>query len=105
MKTSKVDWLNHLIAFVSALLGIFIAFQLDDWQERRSQQEKVRISLEAIRKEIDGNLEIYKSNIDSLSPFMDHIEFAMEHRSSDGLRATDREVRTLELKHGKKLKI
>lgn len=42
---SKIDWVNHLIAFLSALLGILIAFQLEDYQEKQQEKEKLQIAL------------------------------------------------------------
>jgi len=38
-RIDKIDWLNHMIAFLSALLGIVIAFQLEDFQEDQKAQE------------------------------------------------------------------
>ena len=68
----KIDWINHFVAFLSALLGIFIAFQLQDYQEHRQEKEKLQITINAIRKEIKNNMEIYSANIDDLSDWLDY---------------------------------
>ena len=51
----KIDWLNHFVAFASSLLGILIAFQLDNWRESRGENEKMQIALQGIKKEIENN--------------------------------------------------
>jgi len=72
-RINKIDWLNHMIAFLSALLGIVIAFQLEDFQEDQKAQEDLQITLIAIKKEVENNQSIYRTNIETLSEFLDYI--------------------------------
>jgi hypothetical protein len=51
----KVDWPNHLIGFFSALFGILIAFELEEWRENRNNQEEARQAFEKLRQEIQTN--------------------------------------------------
>ncbi len=51
----KVDWPNHLIAFFSALFGILIAFELEDWRESRNNQDDARNAFDKIKQEIQVN--------------------------------------------------
>jgi hypothetical protein len=48
----KVDWPNHLIGFFSALFGILIAFELDQWRESRNQAEEARNAFAKLKEEI-----------------------------------------------------
>ena len=57
-KLSNIDWSNHIVAFFSALLGILIAFQLQDYQDDQKEEEELQITLEAIKKEIENNQNI-----------------------------------------------
>lgn len=75
MKTplKNIDWLNHSISFFSALMGIFIAFQLQDYQDDVQEQEKLKITLEAIKQEVAKNQLIYKNNAEFLTDFLVYI--------------------------------
>lgn len=68
----KIDWYNHLIAFVSTLLGIFIAFQLEDWKENRRHEEALAVALDAIKQEVKANVKIYETNVSTLSEFLEY---------------------------------
>lgn len=71
---NKIDWINHSVAFFSALLGILIAFQLEDYQDRRQENEKLEVTLGAIRSEIENNRRIYQTNVEKLTDFVEYFE-------------------------------
>ena len=71
----RIDWVNHTVGFFSALLGIYIAFRLENYREEEKEKEKVKIVKEALRKEIEDNLKIYKTNIDDLSSWLEYKDF------------------------------
>jgi hypothetical protein len=75
MNNFRIDWINHSIGFLSALLGIYIAFRLENYREEEKEQEKVRIVKGALKKEIEDNLKIYKTNIDDLSGWLEFKDF------------------------------
>lgn len=75
----NIDWINHFVAFISSVVGIFIAFQLDDWQQNREEKEKERITLSAIKKELETNGEILKNNIKTISTWIDYQNFVARH--------------------------
>jgi hypothetical protein len=81
---SRIDWHNHLVAFVSTLLGIFIAFQLEDWQEQRKSKESLAIVLEAIKQEVQSNVRIYQNNVTRLSEFLAYQDFYEKHSDEKG---------------------
>jgi hypothetical protein len=51
----RIDWPNHLIAFFSALFGILIAFELDQWRESRNNFEDAHNAFVNIKKEVETN--------------------------------------------------
>lgn len=100
MKNFKVDWTNHIVGFVSTLLGIFIAFQLDDWQDRRAQEARTEINLQAIKKEIENNITIYKNNISKLSQFVEYYDVIMScRREPTGMILSESKLNSLRLKN------
>jgi hypothetical protein len=59
----KIDWPNHVIGFFSALFGILIAFELDEWRERNNQREMALTAFERMKSEIDFNRNILHANV------------------------------------------
>lgn len=59
----NIDWPNHLIGFFSALFGILIAFELDEWRERHNQQELADIAFSRMLTEIEFNQNILHANL------------------------------------------
>ena len=62
-RTSRIDWLNQLVAFLGVLLGVLFAFGLTDWNDQRKERLRVVTALENLRAEILRNQE----KIDSTS--------------------------------------
>jgi hypothetical protein len=92
MDLKNIDWLNHSIAFAASVVGIFIAFQLDDWQERRSRNEQLQITMRGIKGEIEGNLAIYYENDSLLHQFISYVDFRRQHLDNGTLLCTDRDL-------------
>jgi hypothetical protein len=90
MDSKKIDWLNHAIAFAASVIGIFIAFQLDDWQEQRSRRAQLETTLKGIKAEIEGNLAIYHENDSLLQQFVSYADFYDRHFDNGALLCTDR---------------
>jgi hypothetical protein len=67
----QIDLPNHVIGFFSALFGILIAFELDDWREQRNQAALARIAFENLKKEIQINQNALHENITNN---LDHIQ-------------------------------
>lgn len=55
LRIGKIDWPNHAIGFFSALFGILIAFELDQWRETRNHQEEARNAFDKLKQEIQIN--------------------------------------------------
>ncbi len=59
----KIDWPNHIIGFFSALFGILIAFELDEWRERNNELKLAKSAFENLMKEVDINQNILHENV------------------------------------------
>lgn len=51
----RIDWPNHFVAFFSALFGILIAFELDEWREERKERELALMALTKMKEEVATN--------------------------------------------------
>jgi hypothetical protein len=97
--TNKIDWKNHVIAFFSAMLGILIAFQLEDYRDNRQEKEKLRVTLNAIKKEIENNRTIYQTNINRLSDFLEYFELRELTNEKGELKLTKDKFERMKAKH------
>jgi hypothetical protein len=59
----KIDWPNHVIAFFSALFGILIAFELDEWREGKKEQELAQSAFMNLKNEVGINKNLLHGNI------------------------------------------
>jgi hypothetical protein len=55
ISTLSIDWPNHIIGFFSALFGILIAFELDQWRERKQEEEIAQNAFTKLKQEIQIN--------------------------------------------------
>lgn len=86
----RVDWPNHTIGFFSALFGILIAFELEEWREAKNNQEEARNALDKIKQEIQINKgalhEGVKTNLHYLDlleqELLPYIDDKLEYRGS-----------------------
>jgi hypothetical protein len=51
----RIDWSNHIVGFFSALFGILIAFELDEWKENRKEEKVAANAFVRLQQEIDIN--------------------------------------------------
>jgi hypothetical protein len=101
----RSDWMNHLIGFLSALLGIYIAFRLEDYREGKNEKAKIEIAKQAIKKEIENNLIIFKENVDQLSSWLEYITFCKRNKNEKGeLVAGKNEISLMIKKHSNRFR-
>lgn len=90
----KIDWPNHIIAFFSALFGILIAFELEEWRDQRKEQQLAASAFTNLKNEVDLNRNILHENVTTnlntihslqrLLPKMDnHLTFAGTRAEAD----------------------
>lgn len=58
----RIDWTNHIVGFVSVVLGVVMAFWLNSWNEQRKETRSVRVALQNIKREILKN----QANLDTI---------------------------------------
>lgn len=75
----RIDWINHTVAFISALLGIFIAFQLDDWKDRINENKEIIKATTSIRDELLENRRMLRNEVEEISKWTSYMEFLIEH--------------------------
>jgi len=51
----RIDWLNHSLEFVVVIIGILIAFQLNQCSTERNQNKTIKTHLEQIKQETEHN--------------------------------------------------
>lgn len=65
MKFPKIDWPNHIVNFITTIIGIIIALSLDErWNDRETDAR-----LREFRELLSGEM---KSNIDGLENFLSY---------------------------------
>lgn len=52
----KIDWLNHSLEFLVVVIGILLAFQLENCSNSRQQQATLENHFQEIRQETEENL-------------------------------------------------
>ena len=58
-ESSKIDWLNHALEFIVVVIGILMAFQLENYAEERKQAK----TLEAHRYYVAEETKLNKSSV------------------------------------------
>jgi hypothetical protein len=73
----KIDWPNHLVGFFSALFGLLIAFELDEWKENRKDKQIAENAFVRLQQEIDFNRnmlhEMVNINLQMISALEDQV--------------------------------
>lgn len=108
IKTSpsvKIEWGNHFVSFLSALLGIFIALQLEEWREDRGEVQRANEAIAAIRAEVDSNIALYHYNIHGLKGQAECLKFFRSHENKGFLLATAQEFEAMQAKYPKRFQL
>lgn len=83
IKMFKADWNNHLIAFISTIFGIIIAFQLQNWQKEKIENERLQFGIESIKNEIKEDFDMLDKTIKTLEYYNGYTSFIEDHLNSD----------------------
>jgi len=81
----KIDWPNHIIGFFSALFGILIAFELDEWKQAQDHQEDAAIAFEKLKQEIETNQMALHAFIEHNKVILDSLELELLPNLNDDL--------------------
>lgn len=60
---NKIDWLNHGLEFLVVLIGILIAFQLNNYATTKEQNKTIAIHLTQILEETEFNKKNFENGI------------------------------------------
>ncbi len=60
MKKSKA-WQNHFFNFLAVILGVYLAFLINQKAENRRQKEEVRTTLQLITNELDSDIHTFET--------------------------------------------
>lgn len=64
---SGIHWMNHFFAFLGTCAGVLFAFFLTDYQERRSNQERLEKVMAQLKLEIEQNHAALENHSETLS--------------------------------------
>jgi hypothetical protein len=78
---SGIDWKSQMISFAATILGILIAFQLDDYQETVKAEQKATRTYQAIALEITENVARMEDGLNTLNVWLEYIDFIKSHDS------------------------
>lgn len=91
-KKSTIDWQNHSITFISTIIGILIAFQLEDWRENREEQAKIDKAEISLINELNRNKVGLEATIKINKDWLLYADFIMSHTYDDYLACTQQEL-------------
>lgn len=81
----RVDWPNHLIGFFSALFGILIAFELDEWREAKNHREDASNAFQKVKQEIGINKNMLHETAKRNLQLLDLLEVELLPYVNEGL--------------------
>lgn len=84
-KSWRIDWPNHLIGFFSALFGILIAFELDQWREAKNNEKDGRNAFEKTKQEIHVNKNALHESVNTNLELLDLLELEVMPLLNDRL--------------------
>ncbi len=78
-----IDWFNHLLGFLSVVLGVLIAFWLNSWAQGKKEQRAVIVALQNIRNELVKNSERVDSTLYYHAELYQFLDQYLQHMSDD----------------------
>jgi hypothetical protein len=81
----KIDWPDHLVGFFSALFGILIAFELDEWKETRKDEKIAAAAFVRMQQEIDINRNMLHEMVNTNLQMIDALQTQVLDKVDDRL--------------------
>jgi hypothetical protein len=88
----KIDWTNHTIGFASTIIGILIAFQLEDWRESREEVAKIKKAELSLVAELQRNRAGLENVVKENNDWLAYANFMFSHLYDDHLACTKQEL-------------
>jgi hypothetical protein len=98
-KKQPIDWHNHVITFISTIIGILIAFQLEDWRESREEQIKINKAELSLINELERNKVGLENIIKQNKHWLSYADFIFSHTYDDHLACTPQELDSISQAH------
>lgn len=70
---NNIQWMNHFMGFFSVVLGVLLAFWLNDWNTDKKEQEQINIALVNLKSEMKVNMENSQIALDANSKQHDYM--------------------------------
>ena len=90
----RIDWLNHSLEFFVVLIGILIAFQLNECSDNRSKKELIDNHLTQIKYECKQNKKIIVNSIERTSTHIQNCDELLKKISTKSKPETIRNIAT-----------
>lgn len=75
----QIDWPNHLLNFVSVILGVYLAFWVSEWAKSREDDAEKRIFLLSLSEELASDIQVYtKYQIPINTSHVENIDVLLE---------------------------
>lgn len=92
MSKSNINWSDHLLNFVSVILGVSLAFIISSRSELRKQQSEFDQNISAILEELESDIDTYESyqipdNKAKLDQMKQAIQLITEQVGGDSINA------------------
>jgi len=71
---AKINYLNHIIELIVVIIGITIAFQLNNWKEEGEKKKTERLYLESLSRDLDSDIK----NLNYLIDTTQHYEYLLK---------------------------
>lgn len=81
--TFTINWPDHFVGFFSALFGILIAFQLEEWRDKNERNELAQLALQNLQNEIGINKTYYEETVRFNSGFVVFVQQSLPFLTSD----------------------
>lgn len=52
----KIDWSNHFVNFLSVILGVYLAFWVNEWAKNREKLDEKETYLKAMTEELESDI-------------------------------------------------
>jgi hypothetical protein len=66
----QIDWPNHLMAFISTLLGVWLAISLGNSNQHRQEVSRMKIAMANVKQELQNNNRKAKNHIAHLDSLL-----------------------------------
>jgi len=100
---TPIDWPNHTIGFFSALFGILIAFELDQWREQKQEEEVAQNAFAKLKQEIQINRNTLHETVNTNLELLSLLKSKVLPRLNDNLQFTGTRVEADSINNHKNL--